>query len=121
MDFDSSAYLRYCIYGYGRYEAVTLPDNEPADLGEFEQHLQFSNSETLMGMHKSAYIDMVKFVYQIDKSYYPLKCLLLSYNLIKKCVCFLGWQNLDNIDDSYISHNQGEADLPHDHHQGVQL
>ncbi|KAK1415472.1 hypothetical protein QVD17_31254 [Tagetes erecta] len=66
-----------------RYEAVTLPDNEPADLGEFEQHLQFSNSETLMGMHKSAYIDM----------------------------------NFDNIDDSYISHNHGEADLPHDNHQ----
>ncbi|XP_021977217.1 sister chromatid cohesion 1 protein 1 isoform X1 [Helianthus annuus] len=66
-----------------KYEDVTLPANQPADLGDLEQHLQFSNSDTLMGMHKSAYIDM----------------------------------NLDNIDDSYISHNQGDADLPHDHHQ----
>ncbi|KAI7749893.1 hypothetical protein M8C21_019778 [Ambrosia artemisiifolia] len=66
-----------------KYEAVTLPDNKPADLGDFEQLLQFSNSDTLMGMHKSAYIDM----------------------------------NLDNIDESYISHNQGDANLPHDHHQ----
>ncbi|KAI3817830.1 hypothetical protein L1987_11628 [Smallanthus sonchifolius] len=43
---------------HAKYEAVTLPDNQPADLGDFEQHLQFSNSDTLMGMHKSAYIDM---------------------------------------------------------------
>ncbi|KAL8218081.1 hypothetical protein R6Q57_021454 [Mikania cordata] len=66
-----------------KYEAVTLPDNQPADLGDFEQHLQFSETETLIGMHRSSYIDM----------------------------------NLDNIDDSYISHNLGDADLPHDHHQ----
>ncbi|KAI3731159.1 hypothetical protein L1987_62342 [Smallanthus sonchifolius] len=66
-----------------KYEAVTLPDNQPADLGDFEQHLQFSNSDTLMGMHKTAYINM----------------------------------NLDNIDDSYFSHNHGDTDLPHDHHQ----
>ncbi|KAL8257451.1 hypothetical protein R6Q59_029492 [Mikania micrantha] len=66
-----------------KYEAVTLPDNQPADLGDFEQHLQFSDTETLMGMHRSSYIDM----------------------------------NLDNIDDSYISHNLGDAHLPHDHHQ----
>ncbi|KAL8257420.1 hypothetical protein R6Q59_029461 [Mikania micrantha] len=66
-----------------KYESVTLPDNQPADLGDFEQHLQFSDTETLMGMHRSAYIDM----------------------------------NLDNIDDSYISHNLGDADLLHDHHQ----
>ncbi|KAL8218073.1 hypothetical protein R6Q57_021446 [Mikania cordata] len=41
-----------------KYESVTLPDNQPADLGDFEQHLQFSDTETLMGMHRSAYIDM---------------------------------------------------------------
>ncbi|KAI3817826.1 hypothetical protein L1987_11624 [Smallanthus sonchifolius] len=42
-----------------KYEAVTLPDNQPADLGDFEQHLQFSNSDMLMRMHKTAYINMV--------------------------------------------------------------
>ncbi|KAJ0718875.1 putative rad21/Rec8-like protein [Helianthus annuus] len=42
-----------------KYEDVTLPANQPADLGDLEQHLQFFNSDTLMGMHKSAYIDMV--------------------------------------------------------------
>lgn len=31
---------------------------------------------------------------------------------------FFGLQNLDNIDESYIR-NQGDVDLPHDHHQGT--
>ncbi|XP_071729020.1 sister chromatid cohesion 1 protein 1 [Rutidosis leptorrhynchoides] len=66
-----------------KFEAVTLPDDQLGDLGESEQHLQFSNSDTLMGIHRSAYTEM----------------------------------NLDNIDESYINHCQGEADLPHDHHQ----
>nr|GEZ25872.1 hypothetical protein [Tanacetum cinerariifolium] len=66
-----------------KYEAVTLQDEQMSDLNELEQALLFSNSDTLMGIHKSAYTEM----------------------------------NLDNIDDSYISHNKGGADLPHDHHQ----
>ncbi|KAM0067763.1 hypothetical protein Hdeb2414_s0002g00065141 [Helianthus debilis subsp. tardiflorus] len=44
---------------HAKFEDVTLLDNQPADLGDFEQHLQLFNSDTLMGMHKSAYIDMV--------------------------------------------------------------
>ncbi|KAI3800202.1 hypothetical protein L1987_35512 [Smallanthus sonchifolius] len=30
------------------------------------------------------------------------------------------YENLDNIDDSYISYNHGEADLSHDHHQDTE-
>nr|XP_043625779.1 sister chromatid cohesion 1 protein 1-like [Erigeron canadensis] len=65
-----------------KYEAVTLPDDQISDLGE-DQHFQFSNSDTVIGIHISAYTEM----------------------------------NLDNIDESYISHNQGEAELPRDYYQ----
>ncbi|XP_024992312.1 sister chromatid cohesion 1 protein 1 [Cynara cardunculus var. scolymus] len=41
-----------------KYEAVTLPENKPTDLGEIEQPLQFSNSETLMGFQKNSYFAM---------------------------------------------------------------
>ncbi|CAK9135820.1 unnamed protein product [Ilex paraguariensis] len=40
------------------YEAVTLPENQEADLGEFEQSLQYSNASTMMGFQQTSYIAM---------------------------------------------------------------
>lgn len=42
-----------------RFDAVTLQDDQMSDLNELEQTLLFSNSDTLMGIHKSAYTEMV--------------------------------------------------------------
>ncbi|GKC05237.1 sister chromatid cohesion 1 protein 1, partial [Tanacetum coccineum] len=36
-----------------KYEAVTLQDDQMSDLNELEQTLLFSNSDTLMGIHKT--------------------------------------------------------------------
>ncbi|KAI3742628.1 hypothetical protein L1987_60317 [Smallanthus sonchifolius] len=41
----------------------------------------------------------------------------LHSNSVQHMFSYMFTKNLDNIDDSYISYNHGEADLSHDHHQ----
>ncbi|KAL7587077.1 sister chromatid cohesion 1 protein 1 [Lactuca sativa] len=89
---------------HAKYEDVTLPDNIPTDLGEIEQPLQFSNSETQREFHRSAYTEMK--LDSINEAY-------ISHNQGKKDIPQDHHQaNIDDITmcDKFDSH-QTEAGL----------
>ncbi|KAI3517456.1 hypothetical protein L1887_16671 [Cichorium endivia] len=87
---------------HAKHEDVTLPDNQPTDLGEIEQPLQFSNSGRTTRFHRSAYTEMK--LDSINEAY-------ISNNLGKKDIRQDHHQaNMDDITmaDKFDSH-QTEA------------
>ncbi|KAL4574999.1 hypothetical protein LXL04_021839 [Taraxacum kok-saghyz] len=88
---------------HAKYADITLPDNEPTDLGDIEQPLQFSNSETQRGFQRSAYTEMK--LDSINEAY-------TSHNLGKQDIPHDHHQaNIDDITmcDKFDSHQTEPA------------